>query len=70
MLPDAWDIPPDGTVVGGRGQPVCGAVVALSGVGGPGAHGGRVWVEREVGKGTAFHLELPVKEAAWLASVS
>lgn len=34
------------------------------------AHGGRVWVESEVGKGTAFHLEFPAKEAAWQASAS
>jgi len=24
----------------------------------------------ELGKGTSFHLEIPAKEAAWLASVS
>src|SRR4030042_1320149 len=35
-LPAPWDIPPDGIVVGGRGQAVYSAVIALSGVGGPG----------------------------------
>jgi len=135
-LPDAWDIPPEGLVVGGRGQAVCGAVVPLSGVGGVGARAGldlpiasrrieaairrgrtcglmltavlgigyalvpgammereiirplrklerqvesqrRELTERagfaragELGKGTLFHLEIPAKEAAWLASVS
>ena len=46
----------------GLGLPLVVRVVA--------AHGGRVWVESEVGKGTAFHLEFPVKEAAWQASAS
>jgi len=27
-------------------------------------------VESEVGKGTMFHLEIPAKEATWLASAS
>jgi signal transduction histidine kinase len=34
------------------------------------AHGGSVAVESEVGKGTKFLLEIPVKEATWLASAS
>jgi signal transduction histidine kinase len=34
------------------------------------AHGGSVAVESEVGKGTMFHLEIPAKEATWLASAS
>jgi signal transduction histidine kinase len=46
----------------GLGLPLVVRVVA--------AHGGRVWVESEVGKGTAFHLEFPVKEGAWQASAS
>jgi len=135
-LPDPWDIPPEGLVVSGRGQAVCGAVVPLSGVGGTGARAGpdlpiagwrieaavrrgrthelmsaavlgighalapgamlereiirpfgklgrqveyrrrrltvRAGVARagELGKGTLFHLEIPAKEAACLASVS
>ncbi len=46
----------------GLGLPLVVRVVA--------AHHGRVWVESEVGKGTAFHVEFPVKEAAWQASAS
>src|SRR5512135_2872118 len=35
-LPDAWDIPPGGRIVGGRGQAQYSVVLPLSGVGGPG----------------------------------
>ncbi|MEK7667570.1 MAG: ATP-binding protein [Gemmatimonadota bacterium] len=46
----------------GLGLPLVARVVA--------AHGGTVSVESEVGKGTAFHLEIPAKEAAWQVSAS
>ncbi len=41
-LPSPWDIPPEGVVVGGRGAATMSAVVAVSGVGGP---GGRATLE-------------------------
>lgn len=41
-LPDPRDIPPEGLVVSGHGAPIVSAVVALSGVGGP---GGRATLE-------------------------
>jgi signal transduction histidine kinase len=36
-LPSPWDIPPEGQVVGGRGDSTLSAVIAVTGVGGPGA---------------------------------
>jgi signal transduction histidine kinase len=41
-LPSPWDIPEQGEVVGGRGSPTMSALVAISGVGGP---GGRATLE-------------------------
>jgi signal transduction histidine kinase len=46
----------------GLGLPLVARVVA--------AHGGTVSVESEVGKGTTFLVEIPVKEGAWPASGS
>lgn len=46
----------------GLGLPLVARVVA--------AHGGRVWVESEVGKGTTFHVALPVRGDGWQASAS
>jgi signal transduction histidine kinase len=41
-LPSPWDIPPEGQVIGGRGDSTLSAVIAVSGVGGP---GGRATLE-------------------------
>ncbi len=45
-LPSPWDIPADGQVVGGRGDSTLSAVIAVSGVGGPGA---RATLELQLG---------------------
>ncbi|HVO34948.1 MAG TPA: ATP-binding protein [Gemmatimonadales bacterium] len=45
-LPSPWDIPAEGQVVGGRGDSTMSAVIAVSGVGGPGA---RATLELELG---------------------
>ena len=45
-LPSPWDIPAGGQVVGGRGDSTLSAVIAVSGVGGPGA---RATLELELG---------------------
>ena len=41
-LPGPWDIPPEGQVLGGRGDSTLSAVIAVTGVGGP---GGRATLE-------------------------
>ncbi|HTT69278.1 MAG TPA: ATP-binding protein [Gemmatimonadales bacterium] len=41
-LPSPWDIPPEGQVLGGRGDSTLSAVIAVGGVGGP---GGRATLE-------------------------
>jgi signal transduction histidine kinase len=45
-LPSPWDIPPEGQVLGGRGDSTLSAVVAVTGVGGP---GGRAILELVLG---------------------
>ena len=65
-LPDPWDIPSEGAVVGRRGSPELGVVVPLSGVGAPGGRallellvsGGPL--EQAVRRGYGFGLTLAV----------
>ena len=66
ILKPFFSTKPDGT---GLGLPLVARVVA--------AHGGRIRVESEVGKGTVFHLELPLRQSAaaeggapWPANIS
>ncbi len=47
-LRSPWDIPPEGQVVGGRGDSTLSAVIAVTGVGGP---GGRATLELVLGVG-------------------
>jgi signal transduction histidine kinase len=59
ILKPFFSTKPHGT---GLGLPLVARVVA--------AHGGRVWVESEVGKGTTVHVALPVREDGWRANGS
>ncbi len=45
-LPSPWDIPPEGRVIGGRGDSTLSAVIAIAGVGGA---GGRATLELQLG---------------------
>ncbi len=47
-LPSPWDIPPEGQVVGGRGDSTLSALITVTGVGGP---GGRATLELVLGMG-------------------
>jgi signal transduction histidine kinase len=65
-LPDPWDIPSEGRVVGRPGSPELGVVVPLSGVGAPGGRGllelllGGGPLEQAVRRGYGFGLTLAV----------
>ena len=44
----------------GLGLPICRGIV--------GAHGGRIWVQSAVGKGSTFQMELPIRAEVRKAS--